>query len=81
MRQWRKSHPLNPEQRQKHYCRDYARVYRRRGKLERQPCQVCGNQNSQMHHDNYQEPLQVKWLCREHHLEFHRLRFNDELMK
>lgn len=27
----------------------------------------CGNVQTQAHHDDYNEPLKVRWLCREHH--------------
>jgi hypothetical protein len=42
----------------------------RRGRLNRQPCEVCGD-SAQAHHDDYSKPLEVRWLCRKHHNEFH----------
>jgi hypothetical protein len=39
------------------------------GKLTRMPCEVCGNPNSQAHHDDYSKPLEVKWFCPVHHAE------------
>lgn len=45
----------------------------RDGRLERQPCEVCGEKRSQAHHDNYTKPLEVRWLCRIHHGHEHRL--------
>jgi len=71
MREWRKTHPLTKEQRFKDNCRSYARVYMLRGLLEKQPCEVCGDENSEMHHDDYDFPLAVRWLCRKHHMELH----------
>lgn len=41
------------------------------GKLKRCKCEVCGNKNSFAHHDDYLKQLDVKWLCRKHHLEIH----------
>jgi hypothetical protein len=72
MRNWRKTHPLTPEQREKDNARSHAGVYLRRGKLERQPCAECGSP-AQMHHDDYANPLDVIWLCRKHHLELHKM--------
>ncbi len=70
MRAWRKTHPLNAEQRRKDAARSYASVYTRRGLLKRKPCEVCGTwDNLERHHDDYAKPLQVRWLCRKHHLE------------
>lgn len=42
-----------------------------RGDLTRQPCEVCGAVNVDAHHDDYSKPLEVRWLCRVHHSEFH----------
>ena len=43
-----------------------------RGKfLIRQPCEVCGAEKSEAHHDDYEKPLEVRWLCRKHHREHH----------
>ncbi|HDY67408.1 MAG TPA: hypothetical protein ENH85_06440 [Candidatus Scalindua sp.] len=35
--------------------------------LERQPCEVCGEENAEAHHYNYDHPLNINWLCKEHH--------------
>ena len=44
----------------------------RDGKLERQPCEVCGKPNAHGHHEDYSKPLDVNWLCRRHHADRHR---------
>lgn len=64
---------MNAEQRKRDASRSYANQYRKRGKLVVQPCQVCGDPKSQMHHVDYERPLDVTWLCKAHHLEWHRL--------
>ena len=43
-----------------------------RGKLERQPCWVCG-EKAEAHHPDYDRPLDVVWLCSPHHKEVHKL--------
>jgi hypothetical protein len=43
----------------------------RAGKIIKRPCQVCGNPKSEGHHEDYSKPLDVMWLCRKHHGEFH----------
>lgn len=43
----------------------------RSGKLIRLPCEICGYEKSEAHHDDYTKPLDVRWLCRKHHLEHH----------
>lgn len=77
MRGWRKTHPLTAEQRIKDNARSYANSYLARGKLIREPCENCGNENSEMHHDDYSKPLVVRWLCRCCHLAYHQ----EELLK
>lgn len=72
MRQWRKTHPLNLIQRIKDNCRSYAGVYLRRGKIEKKVCSRCSNEKSQMHHDDYKQPLKIDWLCRSCHLDLHK---------
>lgn len=43
----------------------------RDGKLVRQPCDVCGREDSHAHHCDYDKPLDVVWLCPVHHVEWH----------
>jgi hypothetical protein len=48
------------------------------GTLVRGPCEVCGATKNQDgsgiegHHDDYSRPLKVRWLCEEHHIQWHR---------
>ena len=39
----------------------------RKGRLVRQPCEVCGCTTVHGHHDDYSKPLEVRWLCPLHH--------------
>lgn len=51
-------------------------VYRaiKSGKIERNPCEVCGSwDHIHAHHDDYDKPLEVRFLCSKHHRELHRL--------
>ena len=43
------------------------------GKLTRLPCEVCGLKDSYGHHHDYSLPLDVEWLCRQHHADKHRI--------
>ena len=64
---------MSEEARRKDICRSYAGVYKRRGKLIKQPYQACDDEASEMHHEDYNKPLDVQWLCRECHLGLHRI--------
>lgn len=44
----------------------------RDGKLKREGCEICGSSESEAHHDNYNFPLDVRWLCFSHHREWHK---------
>lgn len=46
------------------------------GALVKQPCEVCGVTEGRdvridAHHDDYSRPLDVRWLCRQHHIRLH----------
>lgn len=44
----------------------------RKGVLVPAPCEVCGKTNDvRAHHDDYNQPLAVRWLCGLHHYEWH----------
>ena len=44
------------------------------GTLTKLPCEICcTNIDVQAHHDDYNKPLDVRWLCRKHHREHHQL--------
>ena len=42
-----------------------------RGRLIREPCEICGANDTEAHHDDYNKPLSVRWLCPAHHREWH----------
>ena len=48
----------------------------RKGILNKQCCEICSHEKVEAHHPNYNEPLNVVWLCRQHHAEIHR-RYKD----
>lgn len=42
------------------------------GKLIRLPCQKCGNPKSVAHHEDYDNLLNVVWLCQSCHVKHHK---------
>lgn len=73
MRIWRLGQGMTELQRNKDTARSYANVYQKRGKLLKRPCDECGDPNVQKHHEDYDKPLDVKWLCAHCHQRHHRL--------
>jgi len=62
------------EERKRERCYDAYRKALATGKLKRLPCRICGDKQSNGHHVDYDEPLEVDWLCDKHHaLEHSRL--------
>lgn len=50
----------------KHRARAAVQYALKTGRLVRRPCEVCGGP-AQAHHQDYSRPLDVRWLCRNHH--------------
>jgi hypothetical protein len=44
----------------------------RDGRLQKQPCAICGDKKVEAHHYDYSKPLDVIWLCKKHHSMIHR---------
>jgi len=42
------------------------------GELVRKNCEKCGNENSLAHHEDYDQPLNVNWLCQPCHKQRHK---------
>lgn len=61
-------------------AREIFNHYMRDKHLVRKPCEVCGEQ-AEAHHDDYNKPLEVRWLCFKHHREWHKTHDNPELLE
>lgn len=49
-------------------ARALAKYARKKGILKLQPCIICGtHQNIETHHPDYSKPLDIVWLCVQHH--------------
>lgn len=63
---WRQKNPLAV------WAQASLRSALNRGIITREPCRVCGAEESEAHHfASYHEPLTVQWLCRRHHKAAH----------
>ena len=41
------------------------------GLITRRSCEICNTPNAEAHHDDYTQPMMVRWLCRKHHADHH----------
>ncbi len=57
---------------QKRYAHNVLRRAILSGKIKKEPCLICGYKNVHGHHEDYNEPLIVFWLCPKHHKERHK---------
>ncbi len=61
----------------KYRARDIVTQALRSGVLIRQPCERCGDEKSQCHHEDYSRPLDVTFLCARCHGHRHREIFDE----
>lgn len=63
----RKAAKTDPEKRRVYAAHQLIRWMLFGGWMERKPCQICGVTKVEAHHADYSRPLEVIWLCRDHH--------------
>jgi nucleoside 2-deoxyribosyltransferase len=64
-----------------HLCRMKTIESVRLGKLKKSPCKMCNKLIVEAHHEDYNKPLKVVWLCHKHHMELHRLKRRTDAKK
>jgi len=57
---------------EKKRAREIAYYAIKSGKIAAASCVVCGNDRAHAHHENYNKPLELTWLCVKHHSERHK---------
>ena len=76
IRQWEKN---NPAKRRAHTI---VKSAKKRGLLIPKPCEKCGEHKVEAHHDDYNKPLEVRWLCKRCHWALHsKLEIGDALIE
>jgi len=76
-RNYNKSYRLNENSKKKLKIRIKVNSLIKSRKIIKMPCEKCGNIKTQAHHDDYNKPLDVRWLCHFHHREHHRMVKNN----
>ena len=82
MKAWKEAHPgymtkakadWLKRNKDRQRVRDAVRYALKTGKLVKTACQVCGKDEVDGHHPDYSRPLDVVWLCKEHHSQVHKM--------
>jgi len=60
------------EDKRRQIAHNKVRVAIQNGKLIREPCIRCGDKKSVAHHEDYDKPLDVMWLCQPCHNKRHK---------
>jgi hypothetical protein len=69
----KKDHERRGPGRPKHLARLKVRSALKFGRLVKRPCERCGAADLvHAHHDDYEKPLDVMWLCPLHHRQRHK---------
>lgn len=72
MNEYMKDYLKDPINRKKYLARQTLNNRIREGVIERGVCEVSKCKlTGHAHHDNYDKPLEVRWLCRRHHEDLH----------
>ena len=66
LKEYRKSNP------KKYKAQIMVNNHLRSGNLHKLPCETCGRKDVHGHHDDYDKPLNVRWLCPVHHNLWHK---------
>lgn len=53
-------------------CHAKVRWAMKNGLLQKKPCERCGEEKSLAHHEDYDKPLDVIWLCQPCHKQRHK---------
>lgn len=71
--QYKRDRYKDPEYKKRHTARLSAMRLVNSGIIIIEPCKLCGESNSEMHHPDYEKPNDVTFLCNKCHNELHAL--------
>lgn len=69
------------EDKRRHFAHSKVSYAIKTGNLIRLPCVRCGNEKSLAHHEDYDKPLDVVWLCQPCHSQRHKEIKNEHLFR
>jgi ribosomal protein S27AE len=65
LKEWRENNP------KKYKAHSKVAYEIKAGNLVPESCEECGDEKTVAHHDDYDRPLKVRWLCQAHHKQWH----------
>lgn len=76
-KEWRRSqdgklYEANVRKTTKHKARMITNRAIREGIISRKPCEICGEEDAEAHHEDYSKPFSITWLCFNHHRMLHK---------
>ena len=72
-RKYDKDYRKRPYVMVKDFARSYLNHAIQAGRVNREPCSMCGKEQAEGHHEDYYQPLLIVWLCPPCHQATHRL--------
>jgi len=64
--------PVYFEEKQKMRARSRSRDYVNKGYIVKERCVLCGKKDTEVHHRDYADPLNVLWVCKDCHAAIHK---------
>jgi hypothetical protein len=66
-----KKYYLDPKNKEKIEARWRKQIALKKGLIKKGRCKECGKKEVEGHHFNYNNPIDILWLCKQHHEEIH----------
>ncbi len=73
-REYDKGYNKRPDVMAKDFARNHLNYAIQAGRVNREPCSICGKGQAEGHHEDYDLPLIVVWLCHSCHIKLHEQR-------
>ena len=72
IRVWAENYRMKDEQKPLIRARRRTRSAIKNGSIIKKPCEICNEVKSEAHHIDYNDPINVVWLCSKHHKREHK---------
>lgn len=76
--EYTKGYLASPENKKKYEARSLTRKNIHSGKIKIEPCFICGAEDVEVHHIDYENPTDIIFLCKYHHAYLHHPQIKDQ---